>query len=985
MLKTLRPHLPARREAGGVRGSLRWLEAAMQARGANPASLRNIVYRGVGTPADKKVLHAILTELYQEAGLTQADMVIAPLNLPSSLPAELELLGRSKKRVFRSFMNALAAGRTPRVLVVGKAGVGKTVLIEHLEREVLAQYSVAQYPAVPVTRLLLGKDWSAALGNAELGSSELHVGLPFALQAEQQAQAAARFLQSCLQAERAVVLIRLSQGGQFGSVVPRQADGTQVSSAAWAVEHLLGRAPKGLSVLLALEETEGLPSEWQAEAIVLSPPTPSEACRYVMSKLAVDSVKAGELVQQTGRHLDRLALLVSAQGGQPLSAAQLLAEPLAARLLAALQVVLGQLDKRSSDPRRSAPRVLLEAALGLPLERLPPHIRALLDEVNPAEPRPISLALLSDAAERQDPALLLQTHQRLAEATTAPEWAAWHLPSLIALADWPALLHYLDEYPASAALIAPLWTRLRQAAAPSLREDLARWVVKHYVTLGRYDHPQARDALFTLLESPALGPRVWAKVKLAESSVDAGNLEAAADQLIQLKALGVLTDFAPDDTWRIEAQADALLVEAALKRWQGDLSAATKLVEDPRTNAGGARATLWRGIIAKDAGRWADALNYLTSVPPRSALLFARARAQEGDLRLRLGQASAAQSALDDACTRLRLGGAAPEERARVEARAATALRRSGQPQAALERSQRALALLEGADDPVLRARLLSESIPLRLALGQWPEALAASAAALTLLTQPSLRQAEAAYRLRRTHYRTALIYMSRGLGLPYLHPFRGPVAGDNTSTDNADLRHARQLLDGLLSVSCGVTDREQVLVFDMYLSRALCEPQTEVALHFADLALKLTDHPYAEAQARAIRAEVLLRGQIEDAETALREINRAHALLRRISPAGVSDADPGLQAQLLTLEARATLCSAESASQHQLSAALLWLQDALTERHLAPFRVGVLQEVGRLLEGAGGGETAALAVWPALDLSIWRLTDALPLLLAGG
>ena len=418
----------------------------------------------------------------------------------------------------------------------------------------------------------------------------------------------------------------------------------------------------------------------------------------------------------------------------------------------------------------------------------------------------------------------------------------------------------------------------RPGSTPAHRTAaLARWVVVSHATLGRYDHPQARDALFVLLEAGewarGCGPgSSWPRAAWTRAILRPPPPSSPSRTCRRPWAL----TRAFTRSWLSEAQADALLVEAALRRWQGDLSAATALVEDPRTAPGGARATLWRGLIAKDAGRWDDALRHLTRLPPTAALLHARARAQEGDLRLRLGQTGAALAALDDACTRLRLGGAAAHERARVEARAATALRRLGQLEAASARSQLAGALAADAD-PVLRSRLVSESIPLLLALGSWPEARSAAAQALAWLDRPGPRRAEAEYRARRTQYRAALISLSRGLGLPYLHPFGGP------DTDNADLRRARQLLDTLLAAPPGQTDREQVLVFDMRLSRALCEPDAQEALRHADLALALTDHPYAAAQARAIRGEALLRADQPGA--ALGEINRAHALLRRVSP----------------------------------------------------------------------------------------------------
>ncbi len=616
MLATLRAHLPDQRGAWGVRGSLRWLEEAMRARGAGAASVRNIVYRDVGTPDDKRALHAILSELYAQAGLSAP-----PLALPASLPAELELLGRSKKRVFRSFMNGLRAGRPPRLLVSGPAGVGKTLLIEHLERAIAEQDSTLR-----VTRLLLGEDWSAGLG-----AEGLHGGLPFAVQAEQQAQAAVRFLAGCGGAGSSgtgsggAVLIRAA-GGHFAGLPLRQADGTPVSAAAWAAEHLWRRAPAHLAVLLALEDGRGLSAEDRPQVTRLTPPTPGEARRYLMSKLKVSEVEADALVKQTGRHLDRLALLASLGSGEALAAARLLREPQAARVLAAVQVALG------AEP--SAPRFIIEAALGSALGSLPPHLRALLDEINPAEPRPVSPALLQDAAGQQTPALLAQARRRLADATrapvsdAAPTWAAWHLRALAELGEWDALAEWLSQRPAQAAHAPPLWRGARREAPAAARAVIARWVVSHHAALGRYDHPQARDALFSLLEAQDAGARLWARVKLAESSVDAGNFEAAAAQLAQPEVQLELRQAQgqSEHDWHAAAQADALLVEAALLRWQGDFSAASRALKTRAPLPAGARASLWRGLIAKDAGHWDDALRHLARCrPPRRCCLPAPA------------------------------------------------------------------------------------------------------------------------------------------------------------------------------------------------------------------------------------------------------------------------------------------------------------------------------------------------------------------------
>ena len=222
------------------------------------AAVRNIVYRDVGTAADKQALHAILSDLCAEAGLSAP-----PLHLPPGSPADLELLGRRKKRAFRTFMAALRAGRVPRLIVAGPPGVGKTLLIEHLERE-----TAAQHPALQVTRLLLGADWarrsirgwriwvrsgrwSCMRGCRSRCRPSSKRSSPGRLCA-----AACRLTPQREGAEgvRGALLIRVQQGGQFSGTPPRDGEAAPISAAAWAAEHLLRRAPAGLAVLLALED-----------------------------------------------------------------------------------------------------------------------------------------------------------------------------------------------------------------------------------------------------------------------------------------------------------------------------------------------------------------------------------------------------------------------------------------------------------------------------------------------------------------------------------------------------------------------------------------------------------------------------------------------------------------------------------------------------------------------------------------------------------
>ncbi len=879
------------------------------------------------------------------------------------MPAELELLGRSKKRAYRQFLAGVRAGRCPRLVVTGRAGAGKTVLLDSLD-------AALRESGLPVKRLFLSGDVSGLLG---LGAEP---GTAYAQLAAAQAEATRRQLPAS-----GTLLVRVTADLNFAGSLPRSLDGPAVSAARWAAEHLLRAAPPGLAVLLALEEAVPadlrfpFPGTPPPETIALHPPTPAEARGYLMARLGVPRAEAEALVAETGRHLDRLSLLVRLRGGEAgANAPDLLADPDIRGLAgatAALAASTPHLPSASWSPE------LLRAALGRELRQLPPHARALLagSDALGWTPTPALRAAWTGV----DPAERAGALARLAELTSG-EGRPVRLAALAALEDWPSLAAQLRAQPDDARWLPPLWPAIRHGAVGEIRDQLAGAVVRHSAGRGDYHDAGLRDALFTLLEAARPPVRAWARVKLAESSLEAGNMTAAAEQLAHPEVCAALSAPSPArDPWTVAACADALLVQAALARWGGDLEAATHAVSDPRVAVGGPRAGLWRGLIAKDAGRWDEALGALAAVPASSPLLSARARYQEGDLRLRLGQPAVALGALRDAAARLEAAGAGAEECARVLTRSATALRRLGNVHEAHATLDRALALLPPDPrrhaDHVPRARLLSEGIPVLLALGRPDDALRASVQALALLGGRSARPAEVQYRQRRTRYRAALAYLTRGLGGAYLQPLLGPAL------DHPDLRQARALLDGLIAqpMTGGAgkgSDRDSILLFDMHLSRALADPDPAAALGSVDRALALATHPYEQAQARAMRAEVQVRAG--HAAEALAELNRAHALMRRVQP-GLGDApDPGLQAQLLTLEGAVTLGDGPPSVE--------WLRAALADPALAPFRAGVWRALGRVLEDGEQGWTLLRSVHgPRVDaLAHLRPSDVLWLLEMG-
>ncbi|MBB6100055.1 tetratricopeptide (TPR) repeat protein [Deinobacterium chartae] len=997
LLEPLRPALRGQRDDHGHVGSLRWLERKLEERGANPHAVRNILYREIGTPEDKLALFGVLRELYGRAGLTPPE---PPEGLEGAAQVRAarqvqHLLGRQKKRAYRQFLSGVRARRAPKLVVVGRGGVGKTILIEHLE-------AALREMGAPVRRLMLEGEIAPALtrtlelsGEGAESLARLHAGLPFAVQASIQAEVA-RLLRAGL--EGGALLIRVGVGeGTVAGTPPRNAAGESVSLARWVWDHLfLPLQDSPVSVLLALSEAREIHPDYAGEVLTLKPPTLEEARRFLASRLPTPAAEADRLIRQSGRNLEQLALLAGlsslSQGAKAADLGTVMKDPEARALLAALAAAI-------ADDENSAPRFAVEGALGKPLSALPEVYRSLFEETSRGEVRVVSRDLLPEVRRLLVPAELASAHRRAANACAAAleearvsgrtHEAAVHeermLAHLARAGAWREVIDWVSRYGERYGVLADAWARARRQVHGEVLESLARVVAGYYAALGQYAHPDARDALSVLLESEDVGARAWARVKLAESAVDRAAYDAAQDLLGSGDVREVLAG-APGEL-AAAARAEATLVQAALARWNGDLAGATAHVERAVQHAEGADATLgarvrlWRGLIYKDRGEWTEALGDLSSVSERDPLLHARARYQEGDLRLRLGQPFAAAAALREAHHALEHAGAALEERARVAARYATALRRLGRLEQASAQIDEALRLAQGTD-AVIRARVMSERVPIALALERFREGLRLALEAQRVLSSEDGRRQEAQYRAWRTSYRTGLAYVARGLGIPYLPPFPGP------QRDHPDLMAARRILGALLEAAWPVVaqaDRYAILATDVLLALAAAEPDAQMALEHAERALSMDGNAYAEAQVRATLADVCLR--LGRPERALGEVNRAHALLRRAA-LGLGEArgdpqqgrpDPGVTAALISLEARALL-----AEGGEVDATLRWARAALEDPDLMGFRAPVMRELGKALEALPDPERARAAlraVFPELNAFELRWRDALELL----
>ncbi|MCL6526512.1 MAG: tetratricopeptide repeat protein [Thermaceae bacterium] len=808
-LEILRARLSGR-DHRGKKGSLRWLEAAVAERGGRAGTVRNILYKDLGSPEEKLRLFDVLADLYTEAGLE------AP-----SLPSELALesarraLGRDKRRLFRRFVRGLEAGEKPQMVMVGGAVTGKGVLLAAVERAIPESLSLnlggelAQHLYPLAERL--GVELEATL--AQLSPTQ-----PYALQAALQGELRSD-LAKALNAYGKPLLLRAEKEGQIGGLPLRDPQGNPVGLAAW-LEPLL----RGLTIPFLAGLSEPPPNlAWSP----LSAPSRAEARRYVKDRLpdlAPERVEA--LVNQAGRNFAELSRLVLLEAAQTQGSSPNLAQDTALRpMLQALSILSPE-----ADP--AVPVGLLEKALGKGLDKLSQAERTLLSPMGEGKVRPALRSLLLEVPERESRRL----HTLALEFFKEDVFRQLH--HALGARRLDRLLELLSQDPSRLSLLPKLWSE--SANWPRLeREKLAMAVVRYRAVLGQYAHPEALEALDILAHSPEPTTQTWARVKSAEAKVDAGEFPAALELLP-----------APEDL-QGEVGAEGLLVWAAIERWQGDYIQAEGYVRQalsfPTPPFLADRVRLWQGLVAKDAGRFAEALEALEQVT-HDPLLVGRARYQSGDLLLRLGRVDEAESLMGQGLRALEEAGAPTEEIARVRARFGTVLRRLAKFSPAEEHLYRAV---RETPDPFIRARAQSEASLLEAARGRPIEALAQAAEAEAYFREVKERPEEAHYRHRRTLFRMAVAYWVRDTGLPYLAPFPG---GQNS----AQATRILESLQGELQAQRLPGDRYAALSLDVALLLSLLSPALE-AERLLRPQLKQND-PYFQAQARLGYAEALAR-----------------------------------------------------------------------------------------------------------------------------
>ena len=641
LFEEVRRELGGRRDENGVVGSINWLRKAMEARGANPNVVRNIIYRDKGKVADKRALLELLKGLWEDAG--KGPLQVPELDVLLSVGGHAEeatgLPGREKRRVYGEFVSGVRGGENPKLLVTGRPGSGKTLLLDFVQGALNGPQG-----AVPrIVRLEFTGDLTASLSRLAqaLGVPAQRVEArlatisrgAYAVQADAQAEVARVFLDA-LKHDATPTVLLLYVSGSLGAqeslgagpgAVPLRLntpDVPRVNGSEWLWGSLLEPMSR-LSHLSLMVSTPDLPARALSnlgafgEPVRLNPPTLSEARRFVRGRLPdLPPAQQEVLITRAGRSFEELrtlTLLTEIRGGgsqgedwgEGLAKASVGSEP--SRVERASIPHLEELSRLVETVGEGRLRDFLAALAVLSLPESPFHESALrslrkpewgslsgleeafLDAV-PGQAgvwRPFSRQLarsLRGRLQKADPAryrLLNGAAARhyAAAAGEAPrsEAATRYLLHTFEARDWEALIGWLNEHSVPQALLHRIW----EAASVELEEErlerVAEPLAKHYVRLGSYEHPNAVAAFEVLSASHNTHLRAWAGLKRAEGA-------ALRGQFGRAEAFLAGAGDASDSPLTPTLKAELALVRASVARWRGLLNeAAAEVEEEART------------------------------------------------------------------------------------------------------------------------------------------------------------------------------------------------------------------------------------------------------------------------------------------------------------------------------------------------------------------------------------------------------------------
>ncbi len=1024
-----------KRDEHGIQGSINWLRKQMELRGANPNVVRNIIYRDKGRLKDKRVLYEVLSALWASTGNGKLHNPEIELLLSQAGEAENELarlLGREKKKAFSLFVGGVRAGKFPKLLLTGKPGSGKSLLIDYIQE------------ALEVEPREVGRVVRMEFGSGRLETSLVRLAVAVGLPAEQveakimkigasgafsvQADAQANVARSILDAVRTsgeplVLLTHVSRSSalveELGETPLRlnTPDVPRVNGAEWLWLSLFGPLSRmgNVAILVSMADTPARAVPALAtfdESVRLSLPTLAEARRFIRARLPdLDEKEQENLVRTTGRSFEELRTLTLLHSVRRESRGEGIEEPSAERgdqnLRQLAELVTGSGDQRLRDFLSAVAVISLPEFPTISLPALN-FVREGSDEPNalelafldalPPDPnryRPFSrrfVRLLNEVLASEEPERLREFHARAAsfyrstaQLDTVSEDASRYIEHLFGARDWEQLIEWIRQGGERGSFIPQVWSAaVEELQGGEVFERVAHRVAHHYVRLGAVDHPQARSAFAALEESANEKLRSWSLLQQAEGAVLRGQVELAEELLERISPAGSRA-----------YQAELALVRASIARWRSELDQAAIFVDrgarpmlgsvqDDNPVAIGTKTSVWAGLIAKDRGDLEKALEEFSSVEVEDDLIEARVAFQKGDVLMSLGRFDAALTELDNAVRLARQSHALTSEQTRYLSRRGTLYRRLGELQLAREDFSAAKRILEttsseegaGIEREFWEARSENEWSLQLLAEGRFEDAiLTLERNVVTFERYGRQLGVDPNYRVLRGSLRLARAYLSRALGMPYRQPLTHSVT---EVLHTADLQHARDLLT---RVRAELREHAGNRLF-WFLHReslhlaSLLDADPVRSQEFAREAAALGRCPYQQAESQAHLASALLRSG--DLDGAKGVIEGAQAIIATLLGAG-ERSDLGLRSYLYALQIETELAAGD------LQAGAAVLRDVLADSSFSQFHRPLLWIFGNAVQRGEPGDQelpAVLSRQLGYDAPVYpsrvRLPDAL-------
>lgn len=932
----LREHYSGKSDERGAIASINWLRDEMLKHGGNPNIIRNIIYRNKGRMPDKRALYRVFIEMWKNAGkgelrVPELDYLIAPGN---EIDQEVDLLlGREKRQAYKRFVGEMREGRAPKLLLEGRNGSGKTMLADYIQHALehfgsgtptIARFEFGTADlTTSLARLatvlgVKGRVFDALL--AEIGASR-----SFAGQADAQAAVAREIVAAAKRLpERLVLMVYVSRRtddhSHLGEIPLRlnTSEVPQVGAVEWLwfsvfepLSHL-----DNLAMIISTTATPPIIHERLGgfrAPVRLQLPSRSEALRYIRGRLPnASEEKRSEILAQAGRSYEELrsaTLLVAAQSSLPSgtpddSFVHSLADLLVADIDISVKRFLRSIAVLSLPEWPNIRLDTLKQVIGNSHDTLDPlglqfidHIPGTTDCYRPFSRR--FTRALQEKFQQTNPERYRELHRFAATVYRAGaakqptgQTAGRMVLHLCRGGNWVSLVRWFEQFPIPHQVATAVWS-LAEAAYEAgtieqhLFELVAQCIVRHYLTLGSYDHQDVKSALAVLDASHNLDLQIWSRLRRAHAELLKKNVQSGTELLATVPPITdphLAIDAALLHTEAAHLNRDTAAVESLVS--DQILTPLAQLKSPPTHDYLAIRASMWHARVLKLQGDHLGALSRLVPLQTDNPIMASRIAYQIGDCAVLLGLFTLAENRLTSGYELASTGRAMPEERVYFPLRLAALYRHRGNVERARESLVTARNIMCNAPPNeqtcFLHALITSEFGLLDLSSGNPDSALEEFTNALGYLQQYEAENAiDIGMYTARTRMYIALAYAVRGTGVAFRKPH--PVA--HLHAANPDIEHAVSELAKLRAQFSNSTDdgRSVALLAQVLFSLILYDPEPTHKQQYVQHLFTLPLQPRQLLEAQLLAASVeLAHHDIAAASALLDDATRTSRSLRK-------------------------------------------------------------------------------------------------------